>query len=89
MVENAIKHGICKSRSGGTVRIRTFETDQFYNITVSDDGAGFDVQETMNDGSQHLGIKNSQYRIREMVGGSLDIHSIPGNGTVVTIKIPK
>ena len=89
MVENAIKHGICKSKSGGTVRIHSFETDLFYCVTVSDDGTGFDVRKTLDDSRQHLGINNTRYRIREMAGGSLDIVSAPGEGTTVTIKIPK
>ena len=89
MVENAIKHGICKSRSGGTVRICSFETDQSYIATVCDDGTGFDVRKTIDDGRQHLGIPNTRYRIREMVGGSLDIVSTPGKGTTVTVTIPK
>ena len=89
MVENAIKHGICKTKSGGTVRIRSFETDRFYNITVADDGIGFDVRRRIDDGKRHLGIENSRYRIREMTGGSLDVASTPGEGTTVSIKIPK
>ena len=89
MVENAIKHGICKSKTGGTVRIGSSETDLFYIVTVHDDGTGFDVRKTIDDGRQHLGIKNSRYRIREMTGGSLDIASAPGKGTTVTIMIPK
>ena len=89
MVENAIKHGICKNKSGGTVRLCSFETDQFYCVKVSDDGTGFDVQKKTDDNRQHLGIKNTRYRIREMLGGSLDIKSLPGEGTTVTIKIPK
>ena len=89
MVENAIKHGICKSRSGGTVRICSLEADSFYCVTVSDDGIGFDPDQTIDDGKQHLGIKNTRYRIREMMGGGLDMESAPGKGTTVTIKIPK
>lgn len=89
MVENAIKHGICKSRSGGTVRICSFETEQDYAVTVSDNGTGFDVKKATDDGQMHLGIKNTRYRIREMVGGSLFIESTPGKGTTVTIRIPK
>lgn len=89
MVENAIKHGICKTREGGTVRICSFDTDQYYTVTVSDDGAGFDVSQVFCEGSQHLGIENTRYRIREMVGGTLDIISTPGEGTIVTIKIAK
>ena len=89
MVENAIKHGICKTRKGGTVRILTFETEGYYHVVVADDGAGFDASQAICDGKQHLGIDNSRYRIREMVGGSLDVASVPGEGTIVTIKIPE
>lgn len=89
MVENAIKHGICKTREGGTVRISSFDEDQYYTVTISDNGSGFDVSQPVCDGRQHLGIENTRYRIREMVGGSLDIESAPGKGTTVTIKIPK
>ena len=89
LVENAIKHGICKTKNGGTVRISSFETDQYYCVTVSDDGVGFDVSEILNDGKVHLGIQNTRYRVREMVNGSLEIVSSPGKGTSAAIKIPK
>ena len=89
MVENAIKHGICKARSGGTVRLSSRETDTAFLVTISDDGVGFDVGKTADDANRHLGIENSRERIRKMMGGSLDIESTPGEGTVVTITIPK
>lgn len=44
IVENAIKHGICRSRKGGTVKLSTYEADEYYLCVVSDDGVGFDVQ---------------------------------------------
>lgn len=89
IVENAIKHGICKTQKGGTVKISSFETDTDYRIEVSDDGIGFDVLLHLDDGKRHVGIINSRYRIREMVGGGLTISSTPGEGTTATITIPK
>ncbi len=89
MVENAIKHGICKNRAGGTVRIGSFETDLSYIVTISDDGIGFDTEEIIDDERQHLGIKNTRYRIQKMMGGSLEIISTPQKGTAVTITLPK
>ena len=89
LAENAVKHGICKTKSGGTVRISSFEDDLYYVITVTDDGAGFDASKPVQDGKQHVGIENARFRIREMFNGSLDIESRPGDGTTVTIKIPK
>ena len=89
IVENAIKHGICKTEKGGTVKIHTFETDKDYRIEVSDDGIGFDVSPQLDEGRKHIGIINSRYRIQEMLGGSLAIASTPGEGTTATITIPK
>ncbi len=89
LVENAVKHGICKTRSGGTLKISSFEDEAFYTITVSDDGVGFDPSKELNDGKQHVGIENARFRIREMSGGHMDIESAPGKGTNVTIKLPK
>ena len=89
LVENAIKHGICKTRYGGTVKLCTFEDDDYYVVTVSDDGTGFDISKPLNDGKQHVGIENAGFRIKEMFDGSLDIVSAPGSGTKVSIKIPK
>ena len=89
MVENAIKHGVCKKKDGGTVRISSFETSEHYIVSVDDDGTGFDAAAHADDGRKHLGIENTRYRIREMVGGSLTIESTPGIGTRVTIRIPK
>ena len=89
IVENAIKHGICKSERGGTVKLRSLETDEYYRIVVSDDGIGFDVSLHLDDGKRHVGIRNSRYRVREMVGGSLELASSPGEGTIATITIPK
>ena len=89
LAENAVKHGICKTRAGGTVRLSTFEDDKYYFVTVSDDGAGFVTSKPVNDGKQHIGIENARFRIREMLNGRMDIKSTPGKGTTVTISIPK
>ncbi len=89
LVENAVKHGICKTRSGGTVKIISFEDDLFYTVTVSDDGVGFDPSKSVNDGKQHVGIENARFRIREISNGRLYIESRPGESTTVTIKLPK
>ena len=89
MVENAIKHGICKKKGGGTVMIGSFETDGHYIVSVSDNGTGFDAGVPADDGRKHLGIEITRYRIRETVGGSLTVESTPGKGTKVTITIPR
>lgn len=44
IVENAVKHGLCKKDGGGTVWIHAYETDGINQIVVGDDGAGFEAE---------------------------------------------
>jgi LytS/YehU family sensor histidine kinase len=85
LVENAIKHGITKKASGGTVKISTFEEDTHYVVEIIDDGVGFDFENA----EMHVGIKNVQNRVASACRGTVTIKSTLGVGTRVTIEIPK
>lgn len=89
LVDNAVKHGVCKSRGGGTVRIAAHEGEYSYTVTVEDDGAGFDPTRVPDDGKKHIGIESARTRIERMTGGTLSIRSAVGQGTTATIEIPK
>ena len=89
IVENAIRHGISMKGGKGTVRISTKEKDDEIILKVEDDGKGFDITTTNFDGINHVGIKNVQDRFRRILGGSVDVESEVGRGTVVTFHIPK
>jgi signal transduction histidine kinase len=52
---------------------------------VDDDGKGFDVENTIEKGG--MGLKVIRDRV-EMLGGSMDVDSIVGNGTRVTFQLP-
>ena len=41
IVENAIKHGVCKRPEGGTVWLRSYIEGNHYVVEVEDDGIGF------------------------------------------------
>ena len=43
LVENAVKHGICRKMDGGTVTISSREEKDAYVVVIEDDGEGFDV----------------------------------------------
>jgi PAS domain S-box-containing protein len=78
-VNNAIKHGRPKN-----IVIRLGERNRGGILMVEDDGAGFDTAPGARVG---LGLSIMEYRAK-MVGGSLAIESIPGEGTVVTCMFP-
>ncbi|MGN0160908.1 MAG: sensor histidine kinase [Lachnospiraceae bacterium] len=89
LVENAVKHGVGKTQTGGTVTISTVEREEWYEVVVADDGAGYDVNEVQDDTRTHIGIENVRKRLWEMSHATLEIFSEKGKGTRVVIKIPK
>lgn len=89
LVENAVKHGISKKRGGGVVTISSCETEHAYQITIADTGVGFDVDHYMDDGKVHVGLMNVRNRLSSGMNATVDIDSTPGNGTTVTVTIPK
>ncbi len=89
IVENAVKYGVGKREEGGSVNILTKETDTKYVITVLDDGIGFDTNASLHDGRSHIGINSVRQRLKTQCDGNLIIESRIGEGTTVTIEIPK
>lgn len=89
LVENAVKHGIAKKRGGGVVTISSRQTQTAYQITVADTGVGFDVERYMEDGKVHVGLMNIRQRLQLRMNATVDIDSVPGSGTTVTVTIPK
>lgn len=89
LVENAVKHGLCKKENGGTVQIRTEKKQDNIYITVVDDGAGYDPAVVERDGKNHVGISNVRSRLQSMCGGTLEIESTPGKGTMAVITLPQ
>lgn len=89
LVENAVKHGIAKKRGGGVVTISSQKTETEYRITVSDTGAGFDVDRYMEDGKVHVGLLNVRQRLASRMNATVDVDSTPGSGTTVTVTIPR
>jgi len=89
LVENAVKHGICKRQDGGTVKIYSKENVDNFEIGVIDDGVGFDLNQPFDDKRRHIGLANTKFRLNEMCHATMDITSEIGEGTTVIIKLPK
>ena len=80
-LHNAIRHGR-PTRIG----VMLTEDDDGITLTVEDDGKGMDTAVTAE--SSGMGLRIMQYR-SELIGASLDIHSIPGDGTILTCTVPR
>ena len=89
LAENAVRHGIRKQLNGGTVRISTRELPDRFEVTVEDDGPGFDPERMPEDDRVHVGLVNVQRRLHYICGGRLEIDAAPGRGVRATMIIPK
>ena len=88
LVENAIKHGLMRLETGGSVMIRSYETPTHFCVEVKDDGAGFDTSLPVDE-KKHVGLRNIRGRLEDMVNGKLVIESELNVGTKAIIMIPK
>ena len=80
-VANAVIHG-----KGRTVRVMLEAKDSVVELTISDDGRGFDL--ALADARQgHFGITGMKERAAKL-GGQLEITSSESEGTRVTVRLP-
>ena len=94
LIENAIRHGIYqKGVEGGDVYLSTWETEDAWMVCIRDNGVGFDMErmEKHRVGKERVstGLYNVRFRIENVMHGELNVHSKIGEGTIVTITIPK
>jgi nitrate/nitrite-specific signal transduction histidine kinase len=57
-------------------------------VTIQDNGRGFEPERTRKGGSSRFGLETMRERA-EGLGGDLEIESRPGAGTTVTIRLPR
>ena len=88
LVENAIKHGLMRLETGGTVVIRSYETPTHFCVEVEDNGVGFDTSLPIEE-KKHVGLRNIRGRLKAMVDGDLILESKPNCGAKAVIMIPK
>lgn len=87
IVENAIRHGIGKKETPGTVWIKVRRREEDVEISVEDDGVGFDMEGNYKR-EDSIGMKNVKTRLGCQVNAVMDVVSRPGEGTKVTVRIP-
>lgn len=78
---------IVKYAQASHVWVKLQRRESILELTIQDDGIGFDVQQSARNGSAGgNGIKNMRSRAQKM-GGTLHINSTPGQGTLITLRI--
>ena len=87
IVENAVKHGICKTEDGGTVILKTRRDGDEIIISIIDNGIGFDTALFDKNSKGHIGIVNVKKRLEHTNCGRLIINSKDGVGTTAKIII--
>jgi PAS domain S-box-containing protein len=80
---NVIKHA-----QASRAKIKIQRSRGNLQVEVEDDGVGFKEQESLSEGTSHgFGLFSIRERITYF-GGRLDIESLPGQGTRVTLRMP-
>ena len=77
-LQNSIKHSNCEN-----FFINFDRDDEFFNLTIKDDGKGFQL----NKEKKGIGMRNIASRVSKL-NGTWFMDSAPGKGTFVSLKIP-
>jgi two-component system, sensor histidine kinase YesM len=100
LVENSLYHGLLPRETRGRIEVRISHEESGMRITISDDGVGMDAETLSRVLSQDssapdkrfrsVGVKNVNDRIRLLFAEStgLSVDSWPGEGTVISFRIP-
>jgi two-component system LytT family sensor kinase len=96
LVENALKHGLSKKISGGTLYLSAIRQGEQIEVSVADNGRGFPTQrlnagvEAVQASEYGVGLSNTISRLHATFGGraTLSIDSAPDLGCKVSIQYP-
>lgn len=96
LVENAVRHGLEAKEGPGHITICANDSGAFAEVTIEDDGVGMDPEHLRSvlaghtDG-EHVGLRNVDARLRQVYGDEhgLVIETAPGEGTLITMRVPK
>lgn len=81
-LSNALRHA-----EATRVRVDLTGAGGVLRLSVTDDGIGFDLAETLRM-SGRLGLESMRERV-EALGGTLRIQTAPGDGTTVTLEVAR
>ena len=92
IVENAVIHGLENKIGCGNIRICVHGAEEDLEISIWDNGVGFDVEQIGQSGAHSgIGLANVERRLKLIFGEQygLCVHSEIGEGTCVRMRIPR
>lgn len=86
LVENAVRHGISRRLSPGTIHLRARRDGDLLRLEVHDDGGG----KVAGNGGFGLGLATTRQRLEALYGadGRLQLTPAPGGGMLATLSLP-
>jgi signal transduction histidine kinase len=78
---------VARHAGAGNVAILLERHPDHVSLIVEDDGRGFDAERAFDASEKGLGLVGMRERAM-LVGGTLGIESLPGEGTTVVVRIP-
>lgn len=87
IIQEALNNVVKHARASIVRVLLEFASDRI-RVSVADNGQGFDVNAPPKLGERHLGLISMRERAAE-VGGTLHLHSTPGEGTEVVVMVPR
>jgi Histidine kinase/Histidine kinase-, DNA gyrase B-, and HSP90-like ATPase len=87
LAENAIKHGLNPSSTGGSIAIRAVATRSGVEVRVSDSGVGFGAAAT---GGTGVGLSNTRARLAAIHGDAAELEFMANEptGVIAVIRVP-
>lgn len=88
LAENAIKHGLNPSSTGGSIAISAEGTRDSVEIRVTDNGVGFGAAAT---GGTGVGLANTRARLAALHGERADLGFLANepHGVIAVIRVPR
>ncbi len=90
IVENCLKHGLAPKLGGGKIQLRTTTRSGRLHVEIEDNGVGISEEKMPHVYVEGIGLSNVRERLHVLYGAdfNLEIHSRPGEGTVIRIDVP-
>jgi two-component system nitrate/nitrite sensor histidine kinase NarX len=87
VVQEALSN-VRKHAKARTVRLQVERGLQQWRLEIRDDGCGFDAAPLTANDETHVGLRIMRERA-ERIGASIELHSAPGAGTCVALRLPQ